>query len=91
LQRTDLGGLVVPPSARATAVADLLDLPLCSDVAEGRVTSFGEDAEVLAAVLGTLRQNGCDDPPLRWVEHDELLVDPGSAQVVLLEDSAGSL
>jgi hypothetical protein len=75
LQRTDLGGLVVPPSARATAVADLLDLPLCSDVAEGRVTSFGEDAEVLAAVLGTLRQNGCDDPPLRWVEHDELLVD----------------
>jgi hypothetical protein len=77
LQRTDLGALVVAPSERAEALADLLDLDLASDVAAGQVTSSGVEADVPAAALELVRGNGSAgrEPVTRWVEHDDLLVD----------------
>jgi hypothetical protein len=77
LQRTDLGALVVAPSERAEALADLLDLDLASDAAAGQVTSSGGVADVPAAVLELVRGNGSAgrEPLTRWVEHDDLLVD----------------
>jgi hypothetical protein len=132
LARTDLGGLVVPPSPRAVALADLLDLPLATEEAAGRVTSSGQETDVPPAVLELLQRKGFE-APARWMQHDELvvdgvvvqwwvehgvphastadglaralawavgawhfrhaigalLVDPGAAQTLLLEDAAG--
>jgi hypothetical protein len=77
LGRTDLGGLVVAPSQLAVALADLLELPLASDEAAGRVTSSGTEVDVPPAVLELLARKGVrtDEPVARWVEHDELRVD----------------
>jgi hypothetical protein len=77
LQRTDLGALVVAPSARAEALADLLDLDLASEAANGRVTSSGVEADVPREVLELVRRGGGAgrEPATRWVEHDDLLVD----------------
>jgi hypothetical protein len=76
LQRTDLGGLVVAPSELAEGLADLLDLDLASEVAAGRITSSGVEADLPPAALGVLQDNGSARSPVtRWVEHDDLLVD----------------
>jgi hypothetical protein len=77
LGRTDLGGLVVAPSQRAVALADLLDLPLATEEAAGRVTSSGNEVDVPPAVLELVARKGfgTGDPVVRWVEHDDLLVD----------------
>ncbi|WP_298461688.1 sacsin N-terminal ATP-binding-like domain-containing protein [uncultured Cellulomonas sp.] len=56
LQRTDLGALVPVPAAAAVAVADLLDLPRCEDLAAGTVGDGGRprdgDRDVHAHVDG---------------------------------------
>ena len=70
LQRTDLGGLVVVAAEHAEAVADLLDLPLASDLAPGVVASSGERARVPDVAAVVLR-----DAAQTWFEHDQLLVD----------------
>ncbi len=70
LQRGDLGGLVVAPAARAAALADLLDLPLASELADGVVAGDGVPAAVPDAVRAVL-----PGAPTTWQEHDELLVD----------------
>jgi hypothetical protein len=70
LQRPDLGGLVVCGAERAAALADLLGVPLASEVAEGRVGAGGVVAEVPGAVRALVPQ-----APQRWIEHDELTVD----------------
>jgi hypothetical protein len=74
VQRTDLGGLVVVPAASSVAVADLLDLPLASDVALGRVSSDGALVEVPTGVRDVLVRH-CLEPVHRWFEHEELVVD----------------
>jgi hypothetical protein len=57
---------------RASPKADL-----ASEVAAGRVTSSGVEADLPAAALELLRGNGSAGgaPVTRWVEHDDLLVD----------------
>lgn len=70
LQRKDLGGFVVASGPAADGLADLLDLPLASDVAPGRVESDGTPAALPATVLSVLPQ-----APETWYEHDELVVD----------------
>jgi hypothetical protein len=77
LQRTDLGGLVVAPSQGAVALADLLDLDLASEAADGRITSSGVELDVPPAALELVRRNGPlgREPTVRWVEHDDLRVD----------------
>src|SRR5205085_139482 len=54
LQRDDLGGLVVAPAGRAEPLADLLDLDLASERADGRVTSHGRVVPVPDAVHALL-------------------------------------
>ena len=70
LQRGDLGGLVVVASDQAAALADLLDLPLASELATGRVVGEGVVADVPGAVVTVL-----PGAPRQWHEHDRLLVD----------------
>jgi len=70
LQRGDLGGLVVPPAGAAAHLADLLDLPLASELAAGRVDSVGTRVPVAAVVRDLL-----PDAPGSWLEHEQLLVD----------------
>ena len=70
VQRGDLGGLVVVASVQAAALADLLDLPLASELAPGRVVGEGVLAEVPGAVSSVLPL-----APRQWREHDQLLVD----------------
>jgi hypothetical protein len=70
LQRGDLGGLVVAPAAAAGALADLLDLPLASELAAGRVDASGSPAAVPVAARDVV-----PELPEAWREHEELLVD----------------
>ncbi|GAA4360281.1 sacsin N-terminal ATP-binding-like domain-containing protein [Angustibacter luteus] len=70
LQRGDLGGLVVAPFDRAPALADLLDLDLAGERADGAVTSAGSRADVSDVVRALL-----PTAPRTWVEHDALTVD----------------
>lgn len=70
LQRTDLGGLVVAPAQHAAALADLLDLPLASELADGVVQTQGTALAVPSAVAAVLPA-----APRTWHEHDELRVD----------------
>jgi hypothetical protein len=59
------------------ALADLLDLDLASEAADGRVTSSGVEVDVPSVALALVRQGGSSDrePLARWVEHDDLRVD----------------
>ena len=75
LQRHDLGGLVVVMPALAAALADLLDVALASEVAEGRVRDDGVLADVPTEVTTLLPQ-----APRQWCEHDRLLVDDVEVQ-----------
>ena len=70
LQRGDLGGFVVVASEQAAALADLLDLPLASELAEGRVAGEAVLADVPSAVADVL-----PGAPRQWREYDRLLVD----------------
>ncbi|WP_218566127.1 sacsin N-terminal ATP-binding-like domain-containing protein [Vallicoccus soli] len=62
----------VPPLAapRAAALADALDVDLCSERREGRVTSTGTPADVPPVVARVL-----PGAPGRWTAHDDLEVD----------------
>jgi hypothetical protein len=69
-QRTDLGVLLPAPAVDASALADLLDLPLGSELAPGEVADGGREqvtAEEVRLIVPAA--------PPTWVEHDELLVD----------------
>jgi anti-sigma regulatory factor (Ser/Thr protein kinase) len=46
LQRTDVGAMVPAPSGAARGLAALLDLPLCDDLAAGRVAGAARDVRV---------------------------------------------
>lgn len=62
--------VVLAPSGRAEAVADVLDLDLASEVVEGRVTSSGDVRPVPDGVRAFL-----EGAPLTYLHHDELRVD----------------
>jgi hypothetical protein len=68
LQRNDIGPFVI--AARGEAVADLLDLELASERAEGRVTSVGAEEPVPGGAARLL-----PSAPTRWRRHDRLEVD----------------
>jgi hypothetical protein len=71
LQRSDLGGAVVAPDARAAAaLADLLDVPLAAELALGKVEETGQLVAVPDGVR-TLLPNG----PATWCEHEDVVVD----------------
>ncbi len=71
LQREDLGPVLVPGAGNALAVADLLDLDLASERAEGRVTSQGATTALPPALASAARL----PLPSHWRRHDRLLVD----------------
>jgi hypothetical protein len=77
-QRMDLGAFVVASGpAQANALADLFDLPLVAELAEGVVEETGgRIADVPAAVRDLV-----PEVPHRWCEHEELRVD--GAEVVV--------
>jgi hypothetical protein len=68
LQRNDIGPFVI--AARGEVLADLLDLDLASERAEGEVTSVGTD-EPVPGVVARLVPSG----PAEWCRHDRLEVD----------------
>lgn len=70
LQRGDLGGFVVVAAQHSAAVADLLDLPLASELAAGSVLGSGVVVDVPWGVRRVVPQ-----APQVWREYDELLVD----------------
>src|SRR5690606_27131858 len=69
-QRTDLGGQVLASGAAADTLADLLDIPLASESAEGAVSDDGVRLPVPTAVRRLL-----PEVPRAWWEHDDLRVD----------------
>jgi hypothetical protein len=69
-QRTDLGGHVVASGAAAEMLADVLDLPLASELAAGSVEDDGDPAAVPEVVHQLV-----PDVPETWWEHDDLRVD----------------
>jgi hypothetical protein len=81
LQRSDIGGVVVAPAARAEALADLLDLELASERAAGEVTSSGLLRRVPDDVLVVLPES-----PRQWLEHDALTVDHQPVQWWVSDD-----
>jgi hypothetical protein len=73
-QRADLGHQLPAGPQLATALADLLDLPLASELAAGQVS---EDEETAGASQPTATEllRLLPDAPATWCEHDVLLVD----------------
>ena len=71
-QRTDAAAIVpVLAGGDPAALAELLDLPLASELADGAVTDGGVRQPVPDAVRAVLG----DEAPRTWWEHDELHVD----------------
>lgn len=71
LQREDLGAVLVVARGTAAALAELLDLPMAADLADGRVRHDGAVlTPVPDAVHAVLPQ-----APESWWEHEQLLVD----------------
>jgi len=71
LQRADLGGAVVAPSPHAAAaLADLLDVPLATELALGKVEENGQLVAVPDGVRVLLPEG-----PSTWCEHEEVVVD----------------
>jgi hypothetical protein len=68
LQRKDIGSFVISPPGRAGALADVLDLDLAGDRAQGAVTSTGRPEPLPAAVLDVVTGS-------EWYRHDRLEVD----------------
>jgi hypothetical protein len=76
-QRTDLAAIVpVLAGGDAAALADALDLPMASELAEGVVTGDGVRQPVPDAARAVLG----DEAPRTWWEHDELRVDGVEAE-----------
>jgi hypothetical protein len=73
-QRPDLGLALPVPPACATALADLLDLPLAGELAVGEVSEDGPDAGTIQSTPGELRRL-ISRVPAAWCEHDRLIVD----------------
>ncbi len=71
LQRGDLGAAIVVAHGRAAGLADLLDLPVAADLADGRLRHEGA---VLTSVPDAVRAV-LPQAPESWWEHEELLVD----------------
>ncbi len=69
-QRTDLGGQVVAVGAAAETLAEMLDLPMASELAAGSVDDEGDPAEVPDVVRHLV-----PEAPDTWWEHDDLRVD----------------
>ncbi|MGL5858333.1 MAG: sacsin N-terminal ATP-binding-like domain-containing protein [Angustibacter sp.] len=74
-QRTDLGDLVLAPAGRAQRLADLLDLDLASDRADGR-----PDAPGVAVPVPTVVRQVLAGAAQSWREHDDLTVDGQSVE-----------
>lgn len=70
LQRTDLGGHVVALGRAADVLGDLLDVPLASEVAAGKLAAEGVPTPVPDLVRALV-----PGVPETWWEHEELLVD----------------
>jgi hypothetical protein len=71
-QRTDLAAIVpVLGGGDPAALADALDLPMASELADGAVTGDGVRQPVPDAARAVLG----DEAPRTWWEHDELRVD----------------
>jgi hypothetical protein len=73
-QRPDLGAQLPAGGERATALADLLDLPLAAEVAAGGIGDEGGEGGTAQPTPAAVRALVPDAPPT-WCEHDELLVD----------------
>ena len=83
-RRTDVAAIVpVLAGGDPATLADVLDLPLASELAEGTVSGDGVRQGVPDAVRAVLG----DDAPLTWWEHDDLRVD--GADVPWWVDEAG--
>ncbi len=87
LQRNDIGPLLVAPPGRGAGLADLLDVDLARDRAEGRVTTAGtaEPVPDAAGRLVAAEPTGGG----RWHRHVELRVD--DAPVAWWVDDDGGL
>ncbi|MGY4643784.1 sacsin N-terminal ATP-binding-like domain-containing protein [Cellulomonas sp. URHB0016] len=84
-QRTDVAAVV--PAADPRTVADLLDLPLVEELADGVVGGdAGETVDVPSAVLAVL-----PGAPATWQEHEDLLVDGTPVQWWVEGDRAGAV
>ncbi|MBO3100702.1 sacsin N-terminal ATP-binding-like domain-containing protein [Cellulomonas fengjieae] len=70
-QRTDVAAMVPAPDVLADAVATLLELPLATELADGRVDEGGAVPHPVPAEVASL----VPDAPTTWWEHDELTVD----------------
>jgi len=74
LQRTDVAAMVPVVAGAAAAVAELLDLPLASDLALGEVETAPEhDADLVPTPASALAL--VPGAPTTWVEHEVLHVD----------------
>jgi hypothetical protein len=69
-QRPDLGGALPVSPDHGAALADLLDLPMAGELANGQVREDGEEQPTAAEIRRLLPQ-----APARWYEHDQLVVD----------------
>ncbi|MBU4215933.1 MAG: ATP-binding protein [Actinobacteria bacterium] len=75
LQRADLGPMLPCPAADAAALAGLLDLPLASELADGRIEGAGLRQAVPAQLTDIRPADQPGGSALDWVEHDVLRVD----------------
>ncbi|MBN9374408.1 MAG: ATP-binding protein, partial [Cellulomonas sp.] len=83
-QRTDVAAIVpVLAGGDPAALADVLDLPLASELAAGEVSGDGVRQPVPDAARALL----ADDAPRTWWEHDDLRVD--GVDVEFWADEAG--
>jgi len=83
-QRTDVAAIVpVLAGGDPAALADVLDLPLASELAAGEVSGDGVRQPVPDAARALLP----DDAPRTWWEHDDLRVD--GVDVEFWADEAG--
>lgn len=69
-QRGDLGAAVIAPAGLADELAELLDLPLASELADGRVKDSGRRVVVPDVVRDLLPSS-----PPTWCRHERLVVD----------------
>lgn len=69
-QRGDLDAAVIAPAGLAEGLADLLDLPLTSELAPGRVEDGGRRTAVPDVARDLLPSS-----PATWCRHDRLVVD----------------
>lgn len=73
-QRADLGAPLPVAPEFASALADLLDLPLAGELAAGEVAEDDDVAGISQPTTAQLRRL-LPEVPATWCEHDQLLVD----------------